>query len=564
VAQSYDRRSFLKMATAAAAAPALWIPGCRKEPAWPTETVAPFVKAEIGSGRIRGGHSRGALAFKGIPYAGPVSGSNRFKAAPKVMPWTGVRDAIWLGPPAMQGPGTTYGEYEPACSENCLVLNVWTPAVNDGGKRPVMFYCHGGGFTSGSGGQNVQDGAHLAANYDVVVVAINHQLGILGYLYLGELGGEEYATSGNQGMLDVVAALSWVRENIATFGGDPNNVMAFGESGGGNKASTLMAMPAAHGLFHKAGIQSGPTLRGLPKDVATETARRLLAGLGIAPNDLSKLNAVPAEMLISIQLAGEKGRGPLSAPTKEYLASHPDAPAGMAALHASRPGGWGPVVEGSFLPGNPFDPSAPALSADVPLLIGNMRDEAVLFQRDDPAFFHLDEAVLTTEARKSFGEAADRVLAVYRQTMPNATPAELAIAFGTALPTGNDTVTVADRKSLQPAPVYRYCDDYQSNVPIAGTSWTLRACHGSDVAVAFDNYEIPGLQGNGPGLAEASRAMSGYFSSFARTGVPTAQGQPAWPRYSTENRAVMLLNSQCRVVYDPDSEQRKLWKSLGW
>ena len=564
MARSYDRRRFLKTCAAAAAAPTLWIHGCKKGPAWPTETVAPFVRAEINSGKIRGGHSRGALAFKGIPYAGPVSGGNRFKAAPKVTPWTGVRDAIWLGPPAMQGPGTTYGEYEPAYSENCLVLNVWTPAVNDGGKRPVMFYCHGGGFTSGSGGQNVQDGAHLAANYDVVVVAINHRPGIFGYLYLGELGGEEYADSGNQGMLDIVAALSWVRENIATFGGDPNNVMAFGESGGGDKTCTLMAMPAAHGLFHKAGVQSGPMLRGLPKDVATETARRLLAGLGIAPNDLSKLNAVPAEMLISIQLAGEKGQGPLSVATKEYLASHPHPPAGMAAIHASHPGGWGPVVEGSFLPGNPFDPSAPALSADVPLLIGNMRDEAVLFQRDDPAFFDLDEAVLTTEARKNLGDAADRILSVYRQTMPNATPAELVIALDTALSTGNDTVTVADRKSLQPAPVYRYRDDYQSNVPIAGTDWTLRACHGSDVAVFFDNYEIPGLQGNGPGLAEASGAMSGYFASFARSGVPTAQGQPAWPRYYIENRAVMLLNSQCRVAYDPDSEQRKLWKSLGW
>jgi para-nitrobenzyl esterase len=522
------------------------------------------VEVEIGCGRIRGGHSRGALAFKGIPYAGPISGNNRFKAAPKVTPWTGVRDATQLGPPAMQGPGTTYGEHEPPCSENCLVLNVWTPAVNDGGKRPVMFYSHGGGFTSGSGGQKTQDGSHLAAAYDVVVVATNHRLGLFGYLYLGELGGEEYATSGNQGMLDIVAALSWIRENISTFGGDPNNVMAFGESGGGSKTCTLMAMPAAHGLFHKAGVQSGPMLRGLPKEIATETARRLLAGLGIAPHDLSKLNAVPAEMLTSIQLAGEKSQGPLSAPTKEYLASHPNAPAGMAALHASHPGGWGPVVEGSSLPRNPFDPSAPALSADVPLLVGNMRDEAVLFHRDAPAFFHLDEADLTTMARKGLGDAADRILSVYRQAMPNATPAELVIAVETASSIGTDTLTVADRKSLQPAPAYRYRDDYQSNVPIAGTDWILRACHASDIAVVFDNYEIPDLQGNGPGLAEASRAMSGYFASFARSGVPTAQGQPAWPRYYTENRAVMLLNGQCRVVYDPDSEQRKLWKSLGW
>jgi len=365
-------------------------------------------------------------------------------------------------------------------------------------------------------------------------------------------------------MLDIVAALSWVRENIATFGGDPNNVMVFGESGGGYKTCALMAMPAAHKLFHKAGVQSGAMLRGLPKDVATETARRLLAGLGIAPHDLSKLNAVPAETLVSMQLAGEKGQGPLSVPTREYLANHPHSPAGMAAQGVSHPGGWGPVVEGTYLPRNPFDPAAPALSAHVPLLIGNMRDEALFFQRDHPAFFHLDEAVLTAEGRRMFGDAADRILAVYRQTMPNATWVERAIAIQTALSMGNDTVTVADRKSLQRAPVYRYRDDFQSNVPIARTDWTLRACHASDIAVVFDNYEIPGLQGNGPGLAEASRAMSGYFASFARSGVPTAQGQPAWPRYHTQNRAVMLLNGQCRVAYDPDSEQRKLWESLGW
>ncbi len=561
VERLFDRRDFLK--AGAAAAPCLWLPARAGEPAWPTRTVGPFVEVEIGSGRIRGGHSRGALAFKGIPYAGPVSGKNRFKAPPKVAPWTGVRDATRLGPPAMQGPGTTYGEHEPAYSENCLVLNVWTPAVSDGGKRPVMFYCHGGGFTSGSGGQNIQDGAHLAATYDVVVVASNHRLGLFGYLYLGELGGSEYATSGNQGMLDIVAALSWVKENISTFGGDPANVMVFGESGGGSKTSALMAMPAARGLFHKAGIQSGPLLRGLPRDIATETARRVLAGLGLAPRDIRKLDEVPAEKLIALQLAGERGGGPLAQPTRDYLAGHPHPPAGLAARRAPRPGGWAPVVDGAYLPESPFDPAAPAISAAVPLLIGNMHDEALFFERDHPDFFHADAAAVTARAHQAFGDAADRILAVYSRTMPKATPVERAVAVETALAIGNDTVTLADRKSLQAAPVYRYRDDYRSNVPIKGTDWTLRACHASDIAVVFYNYEIPDLQGNGPGLAAASRAMSGYFASFARNGVPSAHGQPAWPRYDTDTRAVMLLDSRCRVALDPDGEERKLWQSLG-
>jgi len=562
MAQPVDRRSLLKAGAALVAAPYLWLPARAAEPAWPTQTIGPFIEVEINSGRIRGGHSRGALAFKGIPYAGSVSGRNRFKQAPAVTPWTGVRDATRLGPPAMQGPGTTFGEHEPACSEDCLVLNVWTPAVNDSGRRPVLFYCHGGGFTTGSGGQNIQDGAHLAATYDVVVVAINHRLGLFGYLYLGELGGSEYATSGNQGMLDIIAALRWVRENIATFGGDPGNVMVFGESGGGMKTSTLMAMPAAHGLFHKAGIQSGPFLRAIPLDIATETARRLLAGLGIGPHEVGRLAEVPAQKLIAMELAG--GAGPLSVPTRGYLAAHPNPPPGIRRLRAAHPGDWGPVTDGEFLARDPFAPDAPALASAVPLLIGNTHDEAVFLHRDEPEYFHTSAGGVAERVRAGLGDAADRVLAFYRRTMPDASPVEREIAMETATFMGNNTALLADRKSLQPAPVYRYRYDYRSNVPIKGTDWTLRACHASDISLVFYNYEITDLQGDGPGLAAASKAMSSYFTSFARSGVPSAQGQPAWPRYDTKTRAVMLLDSRCKVAMDPDEAERRLWRSLGW
>ncbi len=558
----FNRRGLMKIGGAAVAAPYLWLPARAAKPTWRTETVAPFIEVKFDSGRIRGGHSRGALAFKGIPYAGDVTGKNRFKAPPPVKPWKGVFDATRLGHPALQSPGTTYGEHEPGYSENCLVLNVWTPAVNDGRKRPVMFYNHGGGFTTGSGGQNIQDGAHLAAAYDVVVVAHNHRLGLFGYLYLGELGGEEYATSGNQGMLDIAAALAWVKRNIAVFGGDPDNVFAFGESGGGFKTGALMTMPTAHGLFHKAGMQSGAMLRGLPRATATETALRVLAGLDIAPHNVGKLAELPAEKLLAIQLAGHKG--PLGVPTKQWLADHPKPPQGMAALQAMRPGGWGPVVDGAVLPRNPFDPDATPLSAGIPLLIGNMRDEATFLEWHNPAFFRMDEAAVTALAEKRLGGAADAILEVYRHTRPNATPVERAIAIQTALFMGNNTVTLADRKALQPAPVYRYRNDYQSNYPIKGTDWTMRAGHATDISVVFLNYEIPDLQGNGPGLAEVSKAASSYFASFARSGVPTAAGQPAWPRYNTGTRPAMLLNSQCRVADDPDSEERKLWSMLGW
>jgi para-nitrobenzyl esterase len=564
MALSIDRRGMLKIGAAAVATPYLWLPARAAEPAWVTRTVAPFVEVETASGRIRGGHSRGALAFKGIPYAGPVSGKNRFKAAPKVKPWTGVRDATRLGPPAMQGPGTTFGEHEPAYSEDCLVLNVWTPAVKGGGKRPVMIYCHGGAFETGSGGQNIQDGAHLAARYDVVVVAMNHRLGLLGFLYLGDLLGGEYAASGNQSMLDIVAALSWVKENIAAFGGDPANVMVFGESGGGFKTSALMAMPAAHGLFHKAGIQSGSMLRGMSREAATETAKRVLAGFDIAPKDAAKLIDVPAEKFVAMQLAWDKGEGPLTRPTKDWLAAHPVPPQGLAAMHGDRAGDWGPVVDGTYLPRNPFTPDAPPLAAHVPLLVGNMRDEAVFFERDHPEFFHLDEAGLSALGHKYLGAAADRVLDVYAKARPTETAVERAVAIQTAVQFGNDTATLADRKSQQPAPVYRYRNDFPSNVPIKGTDWTLRACHASDISLVFDNYDMSDLEGSGPGLAEVSKAASGYFTSFARSGVPAAAGQPAWPRYDTEKRKVMLLNAKCRVADDPDGEERKLWQSLGW
>ena len=414
VPQSLGRRNVLKAGAAMIAAPYLWVPARAQEPAWPTQTVGPFIEVETDSGRIRGGHSRGALAFKGIPYAGPVSGGNRFKAAPEVTPWTGVRDATRLGPPAMQGPGTTYGEHEPACSEDCLVLNVWTPAVkNRQAARDVLLPWRR--IHHGLRRENIQDGARLAATYDVVVVAINHRLGLFGYLYLAELGGSEYATSGNQSMLDIIAALRWVRRNIANFGGDPDNVMLFGESGGGQKTSALMAMPAAQGLFHKAGIQSGAMLRGLPRDIATETARRLLAGLGLAPHEVDRLAQVPADKLIAIQLAGDKHQGPLSVPSKGYLGNHPSPPPGIAALRAKHPGDWGPVVDGTFLPRDPFELNAPPLAVAVPLLIGNTHDEAVFFHRDDPQYFHSSAAELAAQARHKLGNvSADRILALYR------------------------------------------------------------------------------------------------------------------------------------------------------
>jgi para-nitrobenzyl esterase len=550
----WSRRRVLITTAAALAAPALWRPQSVLAQAAATTytlTTAPYLEVETAQGRVRGGHSRGALAFKGIPYAGSVTGVARFKEAPPPQSWTGVRDATKLGSPSMQGPGTTYGENEPPYSEDCLVLNVWTPAVNDGRKRPVMVYCHGGGYTTGSGGSKDVDGAHLAAAYDVVVVTTNHRLGLLGYLYLGGLGGAEYASSGNQGMLDIVAALRWVKANIEVFGGDPGNVTIQGESGGGFKVGTLMAMPSAQGLFHKAIIESGSSLRRVTQDEATEAARRVLRGLGIGEHELHKLAGVPAEEFVKIQLQSEHNEGPLATPSEAVASGRSTASPAV-----------GPVVEGHFLPQHPFDPAATPLAANIPLLVGFNHDEATFFTKEHPEVFHIEDAALTSEAHKRLGANADRVLSVYKQTYPKATPAEIYIAAATALTFGNDTITLAERKSAQPAPVYLYRYEYRSNVPITGTDWTLRAGHATEIAMKFYNYDIPALEGNGPGIAEASKNMSSLWTSFARNGHPGVKGLPAWPRYDLKRRATMLINTECRVVDDPDRPIRELWVSL--
>ncbi len=569
---SWSRRKVLVTAAALTAPTVLRPRSLLAQAAAPTTyttTTAPYVEVETAQGRVRGGHSRGALAFKGIPYAGPVTGSARFKEAPPPQPWSGVRDALQLGPPSLQGPGTTYGENEPAYSENCLVLNVWTPAVKDKrnrsaaegiprsasgatrGKRPVMVYCHGGGYVTGSGGSKDEDGSRLAATYDVVVVTTNHRLGLLGYLYLGELGGEEYATSGNQGLLDIVAALRWVKTNIEAFGGDPDNVMIFGESGGGFKVGTLLAMPAAKGLFHKASIESGSSLRRVTKEDATETARRVLRAVGVGAHELHKLANVPAETWVKLQMEAEQHKGPLFESSGAQ---------GAQAAHASPI--IGPVVDGTILPRHPFDPDAPPTAAQIPLMVGCNHDEATFFEREHPEIFHETHDALIAKAHAVLGNDADRILTTYRKAYPKASPSELHIAIETAISFGNDTIRLAERKSAQPAPVYLYRYDYRSNTPIPGTDWGLRAGHATEIAMKFYNYDIPGLEGNGPGVAQASKNMSTFWTRFAHNSRPDAPGLPAWPRYDLERRATMLIDVKCRVADDPDREIREMWASL--
>jgi para-nitrobenzyl esterase len=536
--------------------------------------MSEFVEVKTNYGRIRGARSEGLATFKGIPYAGSVSGANRFKAAPPLQPWTGVRDALQLGPQSPQ-PGRQRAADAPV-PEDCLFLNIWTPAA-DGRKRPVMFYSHGGGFTTGSGGATYQDGGNLAATHDVVVVATNHRLGLVGYLYLGELGGEEYATSGNQGLLDIRDGLKWVHENIEAFGGDPNNVMIFGESGGGGKTSCLYAMPSAENYFNKASIESGPGVRISPRDSAVETTLMALKQLGLEKSEWRKLLDVPVSKLLETQVELGKvgGAGPLTmSGGRNGMTGNP------------RPGGFGPVLDGTVMPHHPFDPTAPAFSKNKPLIVGSNRDETNFFfaQSRSTDVYELTASTLEARLQKEFGADAAPMLQAYRQSRPDASAPDLYVAISTARMIGEGSITIAERKYAQHgAPVYMYIFTHESDRLIPGTQHTMGAAHAMEIQYKFNNVPRPRIappppspQGNPPnppqgggGMADermssvqAAHNMSEMWSTFARTGHPGAKGQPVWPPYTTEKRATMLVDAECKVVNDPFSLERKAWERV--
>jgi para-nitrobenzyl esterase len=526
-----------------------------------TPTKSSYVEVDTMYGRLRGAQGNGLVTFKGIPYAGSVSGTNRFKAAPPLKAWTGVRDALEFGASALQSNGNrTSG------SEDCLFLNIWTPAA-DGRKRPVMFYNHGGGFTTGSAAATYQDGSNLARTWDVVVVATNHRLGIMGYLYIGELGGQEYATSGNQGLLDIRDGLKWVQDNIERFGGDPNNVMVFGESGGGAKTSCLYAMPSAARYFNKASIESGPGIRITPRDSATATAQMVLKELGLEKSDWRKLLEVPAAKLVDAQVALGRNRsaGPLTPGGGRR---------GMSGN--ANPGGFGPVLDGQVMLNHPFDPTAPAISKDKPLMVGYNRDEMNFFFAQNGAtdVYSLTEATLKERLEREQGPNAAAVLEAYRKSRPNASPADLYVAIATARFAVIGSTTIAERKYAQHgAPVYTYCFTHESERLIAGTQHIYGAAHAVEIVYKFNNVPATGIAPSGqqtgggfadsrPSSVQAAHNMSELWSTFARNGRPAAKGQPAWPAYDTTKRATMFIDAECKVINDPFSPERKVWDQI--
>jgi para-nitrobenzyl esterase len=551
--QGLSRRNFVFRTGMSVLAPAILTSKLR------AQSGSGEVIAKTVYGRVRGARKEGVLVFKGIPYADPPTGENRFKPPAKPWPWKGVRDALVYGPQSIQAEPSALSrlrDAEPVSSEDCLYLNVWTPGIAEGRDRPVMFYNHGGGFISNNAGDEgpyggETDGAALAKDYDVVVVSHNHRLGLMGYLFLGDLLGEEYAASGLVGMLDIAAALQWVHDNISEFGGDPERVMIFGVSGGGQKTATLTAMPCVQGLYHLASVESGPLLRFKTRDAANEMARATLAGLGLSKNQARELLAVPAGKFRDLQasLLPQPPPPPAQQTIEEALLTQSQRT--TTAL------GFCPMLDGHYLPAHPYDPVAPAMSARIPMIIGTTKDEMVATCRSIPEVVSFDMEGLRRNLEPTLKANTSRVIEVYQRTRPHASPAELFVAITTARVMRTETTVMAERKlALKGAPVYMYIFSYEPEVSPTGA--LNGASHGSDVPFRFEH--VPGDRSSR--RVRAAKAMSGAWAAFACTGNPNHAGIPNWHPYTLAHRSTMFFDAECQVIDDPDREERLLWASL--
>ena len=533
-ASRLSRRSILKYSLQGAGAVATGsllttLPGSRSVFAAGAASDDRQLVVETTEGKVRGFATDEIVIFKGIHYGASTAGANRFLPPRKPESWNGVRDMFEYGPSAPQLPagggggrtlpitaGYAYTETLPV-NEDCLVLNVFTPKA-DRAKRPVMVWLHGGAFTYGQGGNSVYDGTNLARHHDVVAVSLNHRLNLFGFMQLEEVAGKEYADSGNASMLDLIAALQWVHDNISAFGGDPGNVTIFGESGGGGKVTALLAMPKAQGLFHKAIVESGSFIRFMPGEDAAKNTEKILAELGLKGNPIQQLQQLPMERLIEV----------------------------------SRDAQWQPVVGGQLLPRHPFDPTAPEISAEVPMLVGSNETETTFFLGADDNLFSLDDAGLRARLKSITGDATDDIVSVYRKARPNATPSDLFFVITSDQRIRMGAVTQAERKaSLNRAPVYAYFFTWKA--PIDGGKW--RTPHTLELPFVFETYDKATVTGTGPERTVLGDRVSGAWAAFARHGNPNQKGLPQWKPYTSAGRATMIFDNECRVVNDPNHDE---------
>ena len=524
----YNRRKFLQqsaMITSGIAVSGILKTSAFVSPALQNESPV----ASTAYGKVRGYTDKSVSVFKGIPYGDDTS-SRRFMAPLPPQKWKGIRDTVEYGPSCPQR--SRGGD---KMSEDCLVLNVFTPALRDNRKRPVMFYIHGGAYSGGSGSSPLYDGVHLCKRGDVVVVSINHRLNAFGYLYLSRFGGEVFADSGNVGQLDLILALQWVKDNITEFGGDPNCIMVFGQSGGGAKIATMMAMPAAKGLFHRAATMSGQQITASGPLNATLRTQVILDTLKISSEKIDDICTMPFEKIVD------------ALSTKD-----PVLPFGSVY--------FGPVLDERWLMRHPFYPDAPAQSLNIPMIIGNTHDETRAFLGGDPTNFALTWEQLPEKLIPNMRVdiKPEYVIEKYRKLYPGLSASDLFFKITTASRSWRGAIIEDEERAKSGSPAYAYQLDWAT--PKDGGKFG--APHASDIQLVFDNIDKPGATAIGPPAQQMADIMSETFIAFAHTGIPNNKLIPEWKKYSMEKRETMVFNIPPHLENDPRGEERKLFEKV--
>lgn len=498
--------------------------------------------ADTTYGKVRGYIVRNIYTFLGIPYGADTSGTNRFMPPKKPEPWSQVRPAVWWGNSAPQNMERRYADPNASfldhwnyddVSENCLSLNIWTPAVGDKKKRPVLVWLHGGGFTSGNSHEHDgYMGENLSRLGNIVFCSVNHRLGPMGFSNFAAINEEKFAASGNVGMLDIVAALQWVKDNISNFGGDPHNVTIMGQSGGGAKVCILTAMPAAQGLFHKAIALSGSSIRAGNKELSEKLGSYILKEAGLSAAEIEKLQQMPWQQYYELAVKASR-----------KLREETGATPGMT-------GGFSPVADGYSLPQHPFFPTASPFAGNIPMLLCTTFYEFSP-SRYDAVLENISLDAVKEKLRERFGDRTETIVDAYARHFPDKKPVEIWTLISS---NRQNVVMLADAKAKQEAPVY-----------MAWFGWSpplfdnrLRAFHCSDICFWFYNTDLMlSHTGGGSRPRNLAAKMAGALIKFMHTGNPNGGGLPEWPRYSSAKGETMILDDKPVLKSDPDGPARK-------